>query len=67
MFTKTFMNDCLERALSTFAQSFVALVGTDGVGILDVGVVDSLIASLAAGLLAVLKAVANAKRASTHP
>jgi hypothetical protein len=64
MFSKTFMNDCVERAVSTFAQSFVALVGTDGVGILDVGVVDSLVASLIAALLAVLKAVANAKRAA---
>lgn len=58
------MKDCVERAVSTFAQSFVALVGTDGVGILDVGVVDSLVASLIAALLAVLKAVANAKRAA---
>jgi hypothetical protein len=56
------MNDCVERAVSTFAQSLVALIGTDGVGLLDVGLVDSLIASLVAALLAVLKAVANAKK-----
>ena len=62
MFTSTFLKDMAERAVSTFAQSLLALIGTDGVGLLNVGVVDSLIASLVAALLSILKAFANANR-----
>jgi len=59
--TKTMLKDTAERALSTFAQTLIALIGTDGAGILDVSLVDSLNAALVAGLLSVLKAVAAIK------
>ena len=60
--TKTMLKDTAERALSTFAQTLIALIGTDGVGLLNVGLVDSIIASLVAAFLSVLKAFANANR-----
>ena len=59
--TKTMLKDTAERALSTFAQTLIALIGTDGAGILDVSLVDSVNAALVAGLLSVLKAVAAIK------
>lgn len=57
MFTKTFLKDAAERALATFAQTLLALVGTDAVNMLSVGFVDSLKAAGVAALLSVLKSV----------
>ena len=65
MLSKPFLCDAAERAASTFAQTLVALVGTDGMGLLDVGLVDSLMASLAASILCVLKAVAAHRSSGT--
>jgi hypothetical protein len=61
MFSTTMFKDIAERALSTFCQTLVALIGTDGAGLLDVGLVDSLSASLVAALLSVLKSYAAIK------
>ncbi len=61
MFTQSFLRDCGERALATFAQSFIALVGTDGMGMLDVNLGDAALASIAAGALSILKSLAAAK------
>lgn len=61
MLSRTMLKDTVERALSTFAQTLVALIGTDGAGILNVSLVDSVNAALVAGLLSVLKAVAAIK------
>jgi len=62
MFDKTFLKDTAERSLSTAAATLVALVGSDGAGMLDIAVLDSLKAAAAAGLLAFIKSVA-ARRA----
>lgn len=61
MFSTVMFKDSAERALSTFCQTLIALVGTDGAGVLDVSIVDSLSASLVAALLSVLKSYAAAK------
>ena len=53
--------DSAERAVSTFCQTLVALVGTDGAGILDINLADSLMASLAAAALSVVKSYAAIK------
>lgn len=61
MFSTVLLKDSAERAVSTFCQTLVALVGTDGAGMLDVGLVDSLTASLAAAALSIVKSYAAIK------
>jgi len=61
MFSTVLLKDSAERAVSTFCQTLVALVGTDGAGMLDVGLADSLMASLAAAVLSVVKSYAAIK------
>jgi len=58
MFSSTFLRDAAERAISTFAQTLLALVGTDATDILSVGFGDALKASVIAAGLSVLKALA---------
>ena len=61
MFDPKFLKDVAERAVATFAQTLVALVGTNAVDILSVGLGDSLKAAGVAAALSVLKSVAAAK------
>jgi hypothetical protein len=61
MFEPSFLKDVAERAVATFAQTLVALVGTDAVDILSVGLGDSLKAAAVAGGLSVVKSIAAAK------
>jgi len=61
MFDPKFLKDVAERAIATFAQTLVALVGTDAVDILSVGLGDSLKAAAVAAGLSVVKSVAAAK------
>lgn len=61
MFEATFIKDVAERAVATFAQTLVALVGTNAVDILSVGLGDSLKAAAVAAGLSVVKSVAAAK------
>ena len=61
MFEPTFIKDAAERAISTFAQTLIALVGTDATGILSVNLGDSLKAAAVAAGLSLVKAVAAAK------
>ena len=61
MFSTANFKDSAERAVSTFCQTLVALVGTDGAGILDVNLADSLMASLAAAALSIVKSYAAIK------
>lgn len=61
MFDPKFLKDVAERAVATFAQTLVALVGTNAVDILSVGIGDSLKAAAVAAGLSVVKSVAAAK------
>lgn len=61
MFEASFIKDVAERAVATFAQTLVALVGTNAVDILTVGIGDSLKAAAVAAGLSVVKSVAAAK------
>jgi hypothetical protein len=61
MFSPTFLKDAAERAVATFAQTLVALVGTNAVDILSVGFADSLKAAAVAGGLSLVKSIAAAR------
>ena len=69
MYTKLFWKDATERAIATFAQTFIAIVGvlapmTD-TALLDVNYPPVIIVSLVAAGLSVLKALAAAAKAGT--
>ena len=59
MYNKKFLNDLAERAIKTFAQTFLALVGSDMAGIFTIATVDTLKVSLGAALLSVLSSIAS--------
>ena len=61
MFETSFIKDAVERAVATFAQTLVALVGTNAVDILSVNLGDSLKAAAVAAGLSIAKSVAAAK------
>lgn len=67
MYNKKFLMAVSERALKTFAQTFIALVGADSAGIFTVAVVDNLKVSLAAAILSVLSSFASSKVGDTTP
>lgn len=58
---KDFWLASLERALKTFAQALVALIGTQAVGILEVDWVQMLSVSAMAAVVSVLTSVASAE------
>ena len=61
MFKTSFVKDVAERAIATFAQTLIALVGTNAVDLLTVGFGDALKAAAVAAGLSVAKSVAAAK------
>jgi hypothetical protein len=61
MFSSANFKDSCERAVAAFCQTLLALVGTDGAGMLEVGLTDSVKAAAVAGLLSVLKSFAAIK------
>ena len=61
MFSSTVFKHSAERAVSAFCQTLIALVGTDGAGMLDVGMADSMKASRVAGVLSIVKSYAAIK------
>lgn len=60
MTTWTFWRAALERAVRTFAQVLLGLLGGDGLGIVDVAWVHVLSVAALAALVAVLMAVVTA-------
>lgn len=61
MFSSLNFKDSAERAVAAFCQTLLALVGTDGAGMLEVGIGDALQASAAAGALSIVKSYAAIK------
>jgi len=61
LLTKEFWIGTLERAIKTFAQTLLALVGTDAVGVLNVDITQSILASLAAASISVLTSISTPK------
>lgn len=58
MFSSSTFKDSAERAVAAFCQTLLALIGTDGAGMLDVGLTDAVQASLVAGVLSIVKSYA---------
>jgi hypothetical protein len=65
LLTKEFWIGALERAIKTFAQTLLALVGTDAVGVLNVDIAQSVLASLAAAGISVLTSISTPKTVTT--
>lgn len=55
-----FWRGAAERALKTFAQSLVAVIGVDAVGLLDVDWLGALSAATLATVISVLTSIGNA-------
>lgn len=58
--TKLFWKDAAERAIKTFAQALVALLGAGAVDVLQVNWGDRLSVSVGAALISVLTSIASA-------
>jgi hypothetical protein len=67
MYNKKFLAAVAERAIKTFAQTFLAVTGADVAGIFTIAVVDNLKVSLAAAILSVLSSIASSKVGDTTP
>ena len=60
MLTKAFWKGAGERALKTFAQALVAVIGVGAVGLLDVDWLGALSAALLATVISLLTSIGNA-------
>jgi hypothetical protein len=58
MFSQRFWIDAAERAAATFAQTLLALIGTNAVEVVTVSLRDSAIAAVVAAGLSVAKSLA---------
>ena len=67
MYNKKFLAAVAERAIKTFAQTFLAVTGADAAGIFTIAVVDNLKVSLGAAILSVLSSIASSKVGDTTP
>lgn len=61
MFKTSTLKDSAERAIAAVCQTFLALVGTDGAGVVSIDLVDAVQASLVAGVLSIVKSYAAVK------
>lgn len=67
MFDKEFLEATAERAIKTFLQTLLALIGTDSMGILSVDILPSAQIAGTAALLSVLTSFASSKVGTTGP
>ena len=58
--TKKFLSAVAERAVKTFAQTFVATVGAGAMGVFDSSSLDALKLAASAAILSVMTSVASA-------
>ena len=69
MFTKLFWKDAVERAVKTFAQTFLAVVGVaapaSGTDLLNVNYLPVILTSLLAAGISIVTSVASAAAAGT--
>lgn len=65
IFTKPFWTAAGERAIKTFAQALVAILGSNAVGLLDANWVAALSAAGMAALLSVLTSVGSSGKAGS--
>ena len=61
MFTRVFVRDMLERAISTAAQALIPLIGADALALLNLSATEIAGVSGTAALLSVLKRLAASK------
>ena len=70
MFTKLFWKDAGERAISTFAQTAIAIIGVaaplSGMDLADVNYIPVLMVSSLAAILSILKSVGAATKSGTE-
>ena len=59
--TKKFVSAIAERAVKTFAETFVALAGANAMNIFTMSSIDALKASTSAAVLSVMASIASAK------
>lgn len=67
MFEKKFLEAVAERALKTFVQTLLALIGTDSIGILNVDILAAAQVAGSAALLSVLTSFASSKVGDKTP
>ena len=67
MFDKSFLEATAERALKTFVQTLLALLGTDAAGVLSIDLLASAQVAGSAALLSVLTSFASSKVGTTGP
>lgn len=67
MFDKKFLQATLERAVKTFFQTLLALLGTDAAGVLSVDILAAAQVAGSAALLSVLTSFASANVGKTGP
>ena len=67
MFDKKFLEATAERAIKTFLQTLLALIGTDSMGILSVDILAAAQVAGSAALLSVLTSFASSKVGNEGP
>lgn len=67
MFEKKFLEATAERAVKTFTQTLLAILGTDAMGVLSADIGEALQVSLAAAVLSVLTSFASSGVGKTGP
>lgn len=67
MFEKKFLEATLERAIKTFVQTLLALLGTDAAGVLTVDILEAAQVAGAAALLSVLTSFASSNVGKKGP